>query len=181
MCIFSPLLAAAVITVLLVAARMLPLGWGAILAIALGAVLCAANVHMLRDRFRVDVGGEGYTIEAMRRVFEGDAEYYSHAKQDKESQRKRNLFDGFRSSARNLFLALILLRGYAAAGEGELSSFIQTQMRKPPIPCVVYGAMVLLLIRYWHYSYLKFKYCYEDNVFKRSSTQDTAIEAGTSE
>ena len=44
MCVFSPLLAAAVIAVLLMAAHMLPLGWGAILAIALGAVLCAANV-----------------------------------------------------------------------------------------------------------------------------------------
>ena len=77
MCVFSPLLAAAVIAVLLMAAHMLPLGWGAILAIALGAVLCAANVYMLRDRFQVDAGGEGYTIKAMRRVLGGDAEYYS--------------------------------------------------------------------------------------------------------
>lgn len=71
MCVFSPLLAAAVIAVLLMAAHMLPLGWGAILAIALGAVLCAANVYMLRDRFQVDAGGEGYTIKAMRRVLGG--------------------------------------------------------------------------------------------------------------
>lgn len=180
MCVFSPLLAAAVIAVLLMAAHMLPLGWGAILAIALGAVLCAANVYMLRDRFQVDAGGEGYTIKAMRRVLGGDAEYYSHAKQDKESQRKRNLFDGFRSSARNLFLAFIFLHAYTSAGEGELGSLIQTQMAKLPVRCVVYGAMLLMLIRYWYYSYLKFKYCYEDNVFERNRTQDAVTESAAS-
>lgn len=107
MCVFSPLVVAAVITVLLVAAHMLPLEWGAILGIALAVVLYVTDVYMLRDRFPTGSGDEGYTIKAMRRVLEGDAEYYSHAKQDKESQRKRNLFDGFRSSARNLFLAFI--------------------------------------------------------------------------
>ena len=103
-----------------------------------------------------------------------------HAKQDKESQRKRNLFDGFRSSARNLFLAFIFLHAYTSAGEGELGSLIQTQMAKLPVRCVVYGAMLLMLIRYWHYSYLKFKYCYEDNVFERNRTQDAVTESAAS-
>ena len=180
MCVFSPLVVAAVITVLLVAAHMLPLEWGAILGIALAVVLYVTDVYMLRDRFPTDSGDEGYTIKAMRRVLEGDAEYYSHAKQDKESQRKRNLFDGFRSSARNLFLAFILLHAYTSAGEGELGSLIQTQMAKLPVRCVVYGAMLLMLIRYWHYSYLKFKYCYEDNVFERNRTQDAVTEPAAS-
>ena len=180
MCVFSPLVVAAVITVLLVAAHMLPLEWGAILGIALAVVLYVTDVYMLRDRFPTDSGDEGYTIKAMRRVLEGDAEYYSHAKQDKESQRKRNLFDGFRSSARNLFLALIFLHAYTSAGEGELGSLIQTQMAKLPVRCVVYGAMLLMLIRYWHYSYLKFKYCYEDNVFERNRTQDAVTEPAAS-
>ena len=180
MCVFSPLVVAAVITVLLVAAHMLPLEWGAILGIALEVVLYVTDVYMLRDRFPTDSGDEGYTIKAMRRVLEGDAEYYSHAKQDKESQRKRNLFDGFRSSARNLFLAFIFLHAYTSAGEGELGSLIQTQMAKLPVRCVVYGAMLLMLIRYWHYSYLKFKYCYEDNVFERNRTQDAVTEPAAS-
>lgn len=180
MCVFSPLVVAAVITVLLVAAHMLPLEWGAILGIALAVVLYVTDVYMLRDRFPTDSGDEGYTIKAMRRVPEGDAEYYSHAKQDKESQRKRNLFDGFRSSARNLFLAFIFLHAYTSAGEGELGSLIQTQMAKLPVRCVVYGAMLLMLIRYWHYSYLKFKYCYEDNVFERNRTQDAVTEPAAS-
>lgn len=180
MCVFSPLVVAAVITVLLVAAHMLPLEWGAILGIALAVVLYVTDVYMLRDRFPTGSGDEGYTIKAMRRVLEGDAEYYSHAKQDKESQRKRNLFDGFRSSARNLFLAFIFLHAYTSAGEGELGSLIQTQMAKLPVRCVVYGAMLLMLIRYWHYSYLKFKYCYEDNVFERNRTQDAVTEPAAS-
>lgn len=180
MCVFSPLVVAAVITVLLVAAHMLPLEWGAILGIALAVVLYVTDVYMLRDRFPTDSGDEGYTIKAMRRVLEGDAEYYSHAKQDKESQRKRNLFDGFRSSARNLFLAFIFLHAYTSAGEGELGSLIQTQMAKLPVRCVVYGTMLLMLIRYWHYSYLKFKYCYEDNVFERNRTQDAVTEPAAS-
>lgn len=177
MCVFSPLLVGAVVAVLLVAAHMLPLGWGAILGIVLAAALCVANVYMLRDRFPTDSGEEGYTIKAMKRVFHGDAEYYSRAKQDKESLRKRNLFDGFRSSARNLFLAFIFLRAYTSAGEGKLGILIQTQMAKLPVRCVIYGAMLLMLVRYWHYSYLRFKYCYEDNVFERDRTQDAAIEA----
>ena len=180
MCVFSPLVVAAVITVLLVAAHMLPLEWGAILGIALAVVLYVTDVYMLRDRFPTGSGDEGYTIKAMRRVLEGDAEYYSHAKQDKESQRKRNLFDGFRSSARNLFLAFIFLHAYTSAGEGELGSLIQTQMAKLPVRCVVYGAMLLMLIRYWHYSYLKFKYCYEDNVFEQNRTQDAVTEPAAS-
>ena len=180
MCVFSPLVVAAVITVLLVAAHMLPLEWGAILGIALAVVLYVTDVYMLRDRFPTDSGDEGYTIKAMRRVLEGDAEYYSHAKQDKESQRKRNLFDGFRSSARNLFLAFIFLHAYTSAGEGELGSLIQTQMAKLPVRCVVYGAMLLMLIRYWHYSYLKFKYCYEYNVFERNRTQDAVTQPAAS-
>ncbi len=180
MCVFSPLVVAVVITVLLVAAHMLPIGGGAILGIALAAVLYVTDVYMLRDRFPTDSGDEGYTIKAMKRVFEGDAEYYSHAKQDKESLRKRNLFDGFRSSARNLFLAFIFLHAYTSAGEGELGSLIQTQMAKLPVRCVFYGAMLLMLIRYWHYSYLKFKYCYEDNVFERNRTQDPVTEAAAS-
>ena len=73
---FLPLVVAAVITVLLVAAHMLPLEWGAILGIALAVVLYVTDVYMLRDRFPTDSGDEGYTIKAMRRVLEGDAEYY---------------------------------------------------------------------------------------------------------
>lgn len=174
MCVFTPISASAVIAVLLMAACALPLRWGVMLGIVLSAVLYVANVWALRDRFQVDSGGEGYTIQAIRRVLEGDAEYYSHAKQDQESQRKRNLFDGFRSSARNLLLALIFLRAYATAKEGNLCSLIQTQMGKFPTQFVTGGAMLLLLIRYYHYSYLKYKYCYEDNIFERNRTQDAS-------
>lgn len=144
------------------------------LGIVLSAVLYIANVLILWDWFPADSGGKGYTIQAIRRVLEGDAEYYSHAKQDQESQRKRNLFDGFRSSARNLLLALIFLRAYATAKEGNLCSLIQTQMGKFPTQFVTGGAMLLLLIRYYHYSYLKYKYCYEDSIFERNRTQDAS-------
>ncbi len=174
LCVFNSFVASAVIAVLLMAACALPLWGGVVLGIALFAVLCIANAWVLGDRFQVDSGGEGYTIQAIRRVLEGDAEYYSHAKQDKESQRKRNLFDGFRSSARNLLLALIFLRAYATAREGNLCSLIQTQMGRFPTQFVIGGAMLLLVIRYYHYSYLKYKYCYEDNVFERNKTQDAS-------
>lgn len=174
MCVFTPISASAVIAVLLMAACALPLRWGVMLGIVLSAVLYIANVLVLWDWFPADSGGKGYTIQAIRRVLEGDAEYYSHAKQDQESQRKRNLFDGFRSSARNLLLALIFLRAYATAKEGNLCSLIQTQMGKFPTQFVTGGAMLLLLIRYYHYSYLKYKYCYEDNIFERNRTQDAS-------
>lgn len=174
MCVFTPISASAVIAVLLMAACALPLRWGVMLGIVLSAVLYIANVLILWDWFPADSGGKGYTIQAIRRVLEGDAEYYSHAKQDQGSQRKRNLFDGFRSSARNLLLALIFLRAYATAKEGNLCSLIQTQMGKFPTQFVTGGAMLLLLIRYYHYSYLKYKYCYEDNIFERNRTQDAS-------
>ena len=66
MCVFSPLVVAAVITVLLVAAHMLPLEWGAILGIALAVVLYVTDVYMLRDRFPTDSGDEGDHTGAQR-------------------------------------------------------------------------------------------------------------------
>lgn len=159
---------------------MLPLEWGAILGIALAVVLYVTDVYMLRDRFPTDSGDEGYTIKAMRRVLEGDAEYYSHAKQDKESQRKRNLFDGFRSSARNLFLAFIFCMHIHLLERGSWEASYRPKWRNSLFDVWSTGAMLLMLIRYWHYSYLKFKYCYEDNVFERNRTQDAVTEPAAS-
>lgn len=63
MCVFSPLLAAAVITVLLVAAHMLPLEWGAILGIALAVVLYVTVCICCGTAFQLVSGDEGYTIK----------------------------------------------------------------------------------------------------------------------
>ncbi len=174
-----PLVVAAVITVLLVAAHMLPLEWGAILGIALAVVLYVTDVYMLRDRFPTGSGDEGYTIKAMRRVLEGDAGITPTPNRTRNPSESGICLtaSGHRPEICSWlsFFACIYI-----CWRGELGSLIQTQMAKLPVRCVVYGAMLLMLIRYWHYSYLKFKYCYEDNVFEQNRTQDAVTEPAAS-
>lgn len=97
------------------------------------------------------VKGKGMTeANAWKEIIEGDRIYYSI--DGKTDVRRRNLFEGFRTMARNLLLVLILIAIYpgvlAEAGRIQRGFYI--------------AACVVLFLRYYHYSYLKFKYSYED-------------------
>lgn len=80
----------------------------------------------------------------------------------KETIRKRNLFDGFRTMSRNGFLVGAFLRVYAGQTTGHLSVMLSKIDGNFVYSAIVHIALIILLARYWHYSYLKYKYCYED-------------------
>lgn len=80
----------------------------------------------------------------------------------KETIRKRNLFDGFRTMARNGFLVGAFLRIYAGQTTGNLSVILSKIEGNCVYSAIVHIGLIILLVRYWHYSYLKYKYCYED-------------------
>lgn len=86
--------------------------------------------------------------------------------------RKRDLFDGFRAVARNLLVMVTLLDLYAALTKGNLHQLREDILKEPSlwIPAII--ILVLLAIRYYHYAYLRSKYCYED-LMERIETRET--------
>lgn len=105
-------------------------------------------------------GGKSKTkSDALQAVRKGDSIYFSVI-DNKTDTRKRNLFEGFRTMARNLFLVLLLLLffpgGFPKGFPGVLAEANTVQI------FFYVGACTLLFMRYRHYSYLKFKYSYED-------------------
>lgn len=91
--------------------------------------------------------------EAMNRIRKGDRIYLSVIP-GKTDTRKRLLFEGFRTMSRNLLLVLIMLRTYPGI------PFLCGEKQK-----IFYDiACAVLFIRYYHYSYLKYKYSYEDHL-----------------
>ena len=92
-----------------------------------------------------------------------DAVFLACPNQEDYKIRKRMLFDGFRSMARNLFIAICVLQAYAkCSGEGALSGLLSTIQGNQLYAFAFFLVQALLLFRYWHFSYLKYKYCYED-------------------
>lgn len=87
----------------------------------------------------------------------------------KDTIRKRNLFDGFRTMSRNGFLVGSFLRIYAEHTTGNLSVVLSKIQENFMYSTIVHIGLIILLVRYWHYSYLKYKYCYEDVLNMRIS------------
>lgn len=108
----------------------------------------AAKITGLHDHLMSEGGTEA---AAWKKIRKGDSVYYGVI-EGVTDVRRRNLFEGFRAMARNLLLVLILIAIYPGvlvqAGPVQIGFYI--------------AACVLLFLRYCHYSYLKFKYSYED-------------------
>lgn len=79
--------------------------------------------------------------------------------------RKLNLFDGFRTMARNIFVAFCILQLYSNHSNGIISSLIGNIHNSQTYLHLLYLILLVLLLRYWHFSYLKYKYCYEELVY----------------
>lgn len=109
---------------------------------------CAAKKAGLIDYLAV---GDVTKLQALQKIRSGDRIYFS-AIDGKTDMRKRNLFEGFRTMARNLLIVLILLSPsvWCQANTTQKNFFI--------------AACVFLFLRYIHYSHLKFKYIYEDYI-----------------
>lgn len=122
-------------------------------------------------RLRVDCNNEEKSSEmALEKINRMDAQLMRYntkitEEEKKEQMRKRNLFDGFRTMARNLFVLFGILTTYGISFEGVLSSIIRKAYSEPKSYFLIIGISVMLLLRYWHYSYLRFKYIYEDYLY----------------
>lgn len=85
---------------------------------------------------------------------------------NRENYNKRVLFDGFHAMMRNLCLmvALLNLYGRGAGIDPILLTFIGSYTKLSEWSCTVVAAALILLmmVRYAHYSYLKYKYSYEN-------------------
>lgn len=92
--------------------------------------------------------------------------------------RKLDLFDGFRAMARNIFVALCILLIYAKYPAGSktctntISQVVKTVYNQNVLLCALFFVSAVLLLRYWHFSYLKYKYCYEEIVFHSDEDED---------
>lgn len=84
---------------------------------------------------------------------------------------KLDLFEGFRTMVRNIFVALCILVLYAKYFLGTqnhdsvIISAVRTITNSSFWLHVLFLTSAILLLRYWHFSYLKYKYCYEEIVF----------------
>ena len=100
----------------------------------------------MRDQISVSQGDPLEYIRKRDRIF-------LSAVEGKTDLRKRNLFEGFRTMARNLLLVLLMLLLYPGLSFQERwQSVLYT------------AACVILFLRYYHYSLLKYKYSYEDHL-----------------
>lgn len=75
---------------------------------------------------------------------------------------KVNLFDGFRAMARNLLVAVFCTYLLAHFSSGTLHDLFLIPLVSPLRSACFYVLLLLLILRYWHYSYLEYKYIYED-------------------
>lgn len=94
---------------------------------------------------------------------------------------KRILFDGFRVTMRNLLVVIVIINLFSiwkpiSAYQqicGALASSNQSAERDSRIFVLCSVAVVLLMfIRYCHYSFLKYKYSYEDYLKKHMEKQE---------
>lgn len=78
--------------------------------------------------------------------------------------RKRDLFDGFRTAARNLLVTFFLLGVSACKTKGILSTLRSAVLHNTDFFWIVIITLCILLWRYYHFTYLRYKYCYEDYI-----------------
>ena len=79
-----------------------------------------------------------------------------------DSDRKRALFDGFRTMARNMIVAMAFMSLYATTSDGWIHRVYTRLSASARNRVILLGVMVILFVRFWHYSYLRIKYSYED-------------------
>ncbi len=84
--------------------------------------------------------------------------------------RKRTIFDGFHLMMRNLFLVIFFVDLFAAiikCPSPLTSCVVSISKNDPQIPrwtcaLIILFAQLLMLSRYYHFAYLKYKYIFED-------------------
>lgn len=86
---------------------------------------------------------------------------------DKGTVTKRRVFDGFHVMMRNIIIVIAIVQSYVYLtqnSEKQLYSLILTIHNTPWMRIVFFVTICLIIIRWIHYVYLKYKYLYEDFV-----------------
>lgn len=113
-------------------------------------------------------------LACLEQIRKSDAIFLAYPAEENYKTRKQMLFDGFRSMSRNLFIAIFILQLYAKHfSRGTLSALLLSIHGNQLYTAALFLVQALLLCRYWHFSYLKYKYCYED--YKNRSNQAKKI------
>ena len=100
------------------------------------------------------------------------AHVYGSEEYERMVLRKHDLFDGFRTMARNTFLTILLLCDYGAMTNGALAALYIKGRNNPKVLSLVIVVMILLAVRFYHYTYLRYKYIYEDAAMPMRSVQN---------
>ena len=95
-------------------------------------------------------------------TYQHQARVYGSEEYERMVLRKHDLFDGFRTMARNTFLTILLLCDYGAMTDGALAALYIKGRNNPKALGLVIVVMILLAVRFYHYTYLRYKYIYED-------------------
>ncbi len=81
--------------------------------------------------------------------------------------RKRQLFEGFHVMMRNLLIVFAVVAGYLCIAAGEKSELkrivCQWSQHNWFLPVCI-TVLALMVVRCWHYAYLRYKYSFEDYV-----------------
>ena len=162
--------------VLLGSAAGLALGkqWGVLVGAAAGALGYGLLRWRMNERLNGlcrRIGGDPEQARALillaRRnnqllSYHRQARLYGSEEYERMVLRKHDLFDGFRTMARNTFLTVLLLGDYGAVSRRELAELCDKVRSYPAGLGLVVAVMVLLAVRFYHYTYLRYKYIYED-------------------
>lgn len=81
---------------------------------------------------------------------------------EKGNGSKVNLFDGFRAMARNLLVGIFLTYIWAHFKQGKFYDLFMVPAENLFPAICFYVVLFLLLVHYWRYAYLQYKYIYED-------------------
>lgn len=147
-----------------------------ILAIAC-YILCWQQREKISLRKLFSVGGINSFFEAAENICKdntplsycvwkvtGDSDEYV-----KMVLRKRDLFDGFRTAARNLLITFMLFGLHASVSSGLTHDLRELLISSREFIWLVSAVLYLLVLRYYHFSYLRYKYCYEDYGFYKEN------------
>ncbi len=81
---------------------------------------------------------------------------------EKGNGSKVNLFDGFRAMARNLLVGIFLTYIWAHFKQGKFYQLFKIPSENLFPAICFFVVLFLLLMHYWRYAYLQYKYIYED-------------------
>lgn len=107
---------------------------------------------------------------------------------DKGTMSKRRVFDGFHVMMRNIVLVIAVIQLYVyfvRLESGQLYNFLNMIYNSSWMRISVFVLIVLMMIRWFHYVYLKYKYLYEDFLMyteeiKKKAAASTAESSGNS-